>query len=221
MLWTDIPVHVIDFEGSRETGIVEFGVVTLLGGAIAAVASRLCRSRGRVSADDTRVHGLRESDLEGMEPFDTEWERFAGYRESGMLAAHFSGTENALLRAVWPCARLSPDFLHEGQESSAWGPWIDTGRIASEVLPRGASAALADVVVALGLSDELERVAATACPESRRAYHCAPYDALAAALVLARLARGGEGAPWTLARVLALSTGDRDRRDDHMQGRLF
>ena len=59
VLWTDIPVHVIDFEGSRETGIVEFGVVTLRGGVIADVTTRLCGARGRIGAEDVRVHGLQ------------------------------------------------------------------------------------------------------------------------------------------------------------------
>ncbi len=221
MLWTDLPVHVIDFEGSRETGIVEFGVVTLIGGSIAAVATRLCRPRGRLSAEDTRVHGLREADLAHEESFETEWERFAALRASGVLAAHFSGTENALLRAVWPCPRLSPDFLHPGREALEWGPWIDTGRIAAGSLPRGVSAALGDVVAMLGLADELEQAGLGWCPESRRSFHCAPYDALASALVLRRLARDSDGTPWTAARATAASTGDRDRRDDLLQGRLF
>jgi DNA polymerase-3 subunit epsilon len=221
VLWTEIPVHVIDFEGSRETGIVEFGVVTLLGGAITGVATRLCRARGRVSADDTRVHGLREADLAAAAPFEQEWEHFAALRAGGVLAAHFSGTENALLRAVWPCPRLSPDFLHGGGAIAEWGPWIDTGRIATEVLPRGSSAALGDVVSALGLVDALEQAGARWCPQARRSFHCAPYDAIASALVLQRLACERDGTPWSLARAIAVSTGDRDRRDDLMQGRLF
>lgn len=214
-------MHVIDFEGSRETGIVEFGAVTMRGGAVTAMATRLCRSHGRVTADETRVHGLRESDLVDAEPFEAEWERFAAMRGCGVLAAHFSGTENALLRAVWPCPRLSPDFLHAGYESADWGPWIDTGRIAVDQLPREASAALADVIGALGLAVALEQAAAIWCPEARRRFHCAPYDALASALVLDHMARTNEGMPWTLARVIAASTGDRDRRDDLLQGRLF
>lgn len=221
MLWTETPVHVVDFEGSRETGIVEFGVVTLLGGAIADVATRVCAARAHVAADETRVHGLRDTDLADAAPFEAEWERFAALRASGVLAAHFSGTENSLLRAVWPCARLSPDFLHPGAETSEWGPWIDTGRLALAALPRGASAALGDVVTALGLAAALEEAALRWCPPARRGYHCAPYDALASALVLLRLAREREGAPWTLARLIAASTGDRDRRDDLLQGRLF
>jgi len=225
VLWTEIPVHVIDFEGSRETGVVEFGVVTLLGGAITDVATRLCRPRARLHADDTRVHGLRDGDLAGAAPFADEWERFAALRASGVLAAHFSGTENALLRATWPCPRLSPDFLHPGHSSAEWGPWIDTGRIAAAARMHAGgatfSAALGDLVRALALDTILDDAAARACPVGRRSFHCALYDALACAFVLRRLACEHDGAPWTLARTLAASTGDGDQRDALVQGRLF
>ncbi len=220
VLWTELPVHVIDFEGSRETGVVEFGVVSLAHGAITGVASRVCRARRPVRADDTRVHGLTQVDLAGAEPFEAEWEFFAACRAGGVLAAHFSGTENSLLRGTWPCARLSPDFLDPGRETSEWGPWIDTGRLATDALGRGASAALEDVVAALGLGDALQAAAERWCAPQRRRFHCAGYDALATALVLLRLARDGD-APWSLARVLAESVADRERRDDVRQGRLF
>lgn len=221
MRWSEIPIHVVDFEGSRETGIVEYGVVSLAGGRIAAVSTRLCRPRAKLTAEDTRVHGLRTPDVAEADPFDAAWEQFAALRASGVFAAHFSGTENALLRAVWPCSRLSPDFLHPGRESSEWGPWIDTGRLASAVLPRGASAALADVIAHLGLVDRLAQHAQQWCPAQRCRYHCALYDALAAALVLEHLAREADGSAWSLARVVAASVGDRERRDDLVQGRLF
>jgi len=222
MKWTDIPVHVIDFEGSARTGIVEFGLVTLVGGAIAEVHTRVCRPNGAIAAAETRVHGLGAVETAAAEPFATEWGRFAGLRETGVLAAHFAATENALLRAVWPVPRLSPDFLSPGHAVAEWGPWIDTGRLAVEALPVGASAGLEDVVRHLGLEGALADVAATWCPAERRRFHCAPYDALACALVLGSLARDAStGDTWTLARVLAASTADPQRRDERQQARWF
>jgi hypothetical protein len=44
VLWTAY-LAMIDFEGSRETGIVEFGV-TLHGGAITGATTRLCEAAG-------------------------------------------------------------------------------------------------------------------------------------------------------------------------------
>lgn len=221
MLWTEIPVHVIDFEGSRETGIVEFGAVTLERGAIAASATRVCRSRRHVRGDETRVHGLADADLAGAAPFEDEWERFASYRSSGVLAAHFSGTENSLLRAAWPCPRLSPDFLQPGRDVAEWGPWIDTGRLVTRTLPHGASAALESVIAQLELSHELASRAAELCPPERRRFHCALFDALAAALVLRRLACERDGSAWTLVRLMAESQGDDERRDALTQTTLF
>ena len=112
MDWTAVPVHMIDFEGCTRSGIVEYGVVTLFGGEVAASQGRLCASTGPIWSEDTRVHGLRGEELSGLEPFSCEWERFAGLRETGVLAAHFAATERRLLRAVWPYPRTSPDFLN-------------------------------------------------------------------------------------------------------------
>ena len=218
--WTDIPVHVIDFEGSRASGVVEFGVVTLHGGQIVAANTRTCRPRSRLTPDDTRVHGLTEHELARAEPFEAEWTRFAALRASGVLAAHFSGTENALLRATWPCPRLSPDFLHPGREVAEWGPWIDTGRMAAERKIGAASAALGELVVAFGLEERLRAASERWCPQARCRFHCALYDALASALLLQRLACDVDG-PWSLARTLAASTADRERRDASAQGELF
>ena len=56
----------LDFEGSLASGILEYGVVTLVGGGIAETATRLCRGTGRIRAADTAVHGLGERDVAGF-----------------------------------------------------------------------------------------------------------------------------------------------------------
>ena len=98
MHWAEAPIHFIDFEGNAASGILEFGVVTLRGGEIAAVRTRLCAATGRVVAEDTAVHGLRADMVTGQAPFKDEWEYFAGLRETGPLAAHFAPAENYLLQ---------------------------------------------------------------------------------------------------------------------------
>ncbi|HQY06789.1 MAG TPA: 3'-5' exonuclease, partial [Lacunisphaera sp.] len=90
MKWTDTPIHFIDFEGSAASGILELGVVTLLGGEITATHTRLCRATGPVAVDDTKVHGLSADGLASQAYFAAEWERFAGLRATGPLAAHFA-----------------------------------------------------------------------------------------------------------------------------------
>lgn len=221
MQWTDIPVHVIDFEGSLRTGVVEYGVVTLTEGRIVAVHTRLCRPVGPIAADETRVHGLAEADLAGAEGFEAEWTRFAGLRETGLLGAHFSALENSLLRSVWPCPRLSPDFLSPGEMIAEWGPWIDTGRLARSILGRAQPAGLEEVIGALGLRDLLQAAAEQFCPEFRRRFHCAAFDALASALVLQQLARDPDGTVWSLPRLAAASTENPQQRRERQQARLF
>lgn len=80
------------------------------------------------------------------------------------LVAHNVGTERSLLRAAAPLHRL--------------GPWVDTLRLVRRMYPRLASAALEDVVAALGLGDALD----AACPG--REPHDALFDAVACGLLL-------------------------------------
>ena len=68
MRWIEQPVFFIDFEGSLASGILEYGVVTLLGGRIVETKTRLCRATGRVRPEDAAVHGLREDDVAAQAP---------------------------------------------------------------------------------------------------------------------------------------------------------
>src|SRR5262245_4964405 len=116
MRWTDVPIHFIDFEGSVASGILEFGVATIRGGEIVETRTRLCRSTGRIRAEDAAVHRLTARKVDGQALFVEEFEYFAGLREKGPLAAHFAGVENGLLKSVWPYARTSPDFSRLGAQ---------------------------------------------------------------------------------------------------------
>ncbi|MEZ5275275.1 MAG: 3'-5' exonuclease [Opitutaceae bacterium] len=221
MDWTAVPVHMIDFEGCTRSGIVEYGVVTLHRGEIAAIEGRLCASTGPIWSEDTRVHGLRDEELSGLEPFSCEWERFACLRETGVLAAHFAATERRLLRAVWPYPRTSPDFLNTGERRTDWGPWIDTGRLVIGLRPDLARAGLEEVIHALGLFAELEARGRELCPKGRAHFHCALFDALAAALVLRTLGVDGSGQALSLQKMVEESTADGEKREVLRQGRLF
>lgn len=221
MHWAGIPIHFIDFEGSRASGILEFGVVTLRGGGIAGTRTRRCAASGRVSAEDTAVHGLSAAAVAAEPPFAAEWEYFAGLRESGPLAAHFAAAENHLIKSVWPYARQAPDFAQPGRATTEWGPWIDTGRLWPQADPAVGEARLAPLVGARGLQAELDRIAAAHCPPDRRRYHAALYDALAGALLLLDLLRRPELADATIPWLLQMSTLDPERRAGMQQGRLF
>lgn len=221
MSWTAHPIHFVDFEGSLTSGILEYGVVTVQGGAVVALHTRLCRATGRIRAEDTAVHGLAPDALAGCAPFAEAFELFATWRARGPLAAHFAGAENSLIKSVWPYGRTAPDFSRPGETTADWGPWIDTGALYRQQRPGAATLKLAELVAACGLQAELDRLAAALCPPSRRAYHAAPYDALAGALLLLALAAEPACAQLTLPELLVRSTLDGGRRDEMRQGNLF
>jgi DNA polymerase-3 subunit epsilon len=221
MRWTEQPIHFLDFEGSLASGILEYGVATLAGGRIVDARTRLCRATGRVRPEDAAVHGLHEADLASSAPFAADWEYFAGLRERGPFAAHFAGVENALLKAVWPYPRTSPDFARPGEHAAEWGPWIDTGPLFAQIFPRLPSGRLADLVTACGLQSELDLLAVEHCPDDRRRYHAALYDALAGALLLARLVAEPVAADKSVAWLLAMSTLNPEKRAALRQQDLF
>lgn len=219
--WTEQLIHFVDFEGSVASGILEYGVVSLRGAEIVATDTRLCRATGRVRVEDVAVHGIDAATAAEHAPFADEFERFARLRESGPLAAHFANAENTLIKSVWPYPRTSPDFARPGATTAEWGAWIDTGRLYPQFYPALTSAKLADVVAAFGLQPKLDELAAAHCPAERRHYHCALYDALAGALLLARLAEEPALAKRSCAWLLEMSTLDGGKRDAFRQGELF
>lgn len=221
MHWADTPIHVIDFEGNRTSGILEFGVVTLVGEGIAATRTRRCAATGRVAAEDTAVHGLTAEAVAGEAPFVAEWEYFAGLRTAGPLAAHYAQAENHLLKAVWPYARSAPDFARPGATSTEWGPWIDTGRLYPQCFAQLGGVQLEQLIREFGRQAELDALGAAHCPADRRHYHAALYDALAAAVLLLALLRRPEFSEATIPWLLQMSTLDPEKRGALQQGDLF
>jgi len=221
MSWTRQPIYFVDFEGSRTSGILEFGVAEVLGGKVVTARTRLCRAMGAVRSEDVAVHGLQESMLAGAAPFADEWEYFAKLRDQGPLAAHYAGVENGLLKSVWPYPRSSPDFARPGESVVEWGPWVDSARLYAQFYPRFDSGRLETLVAASGLQPELDALAELHCPAERRRYHAALYDALAGALLLASLTRDPRLAEMSVMQLLAFSTLDADKRDALQQRELF
>lgn len=219
--WADTPIHFLDFEGNRTSGILEFGVATLHGGRITAVRTRRCAATGRVAPEDTAVHGLTAEAVAAEAPFAAEWEYFAGLRAAGPLAAHYAQAENHLIKSVWPYPRTAPDFARPGRTSTEWGPWIDTGRLYPQLFPSRSGTQLEQLIKEFCLQSELDNLAALHCPADRRRYHAALYDALAGAILLLWLLRRPEFAAATLPWLLQMSTLDPEKRDALQQGELF
>ncbi len=221
MHWSDIPIYVIDFEGSRRSGILEYGIVTLDGGAVTSSCTRLCRPLGRVDEMDIAVHRIRPAVAERFPLFSEDWELFCDLRKKGPLAAHFAGAENHLIKSVWPYPPSSPDFAWPGREVNNWGPWIDTGRLYANLFPELKSANLEALISVFGHQEELDQLAAEHCPSERCAYHAALYDALAAALLLLKLLERPAFAEASLAWLFENSCGSGSDRDRLSQRELF
>jgi DNA polymerase III epsilon subunit-like protein len=197
--WTDVPLHVLDFEGGPRTGVVEFGAVTLLGGRLVGLATAACAPRTDIPPEETRCHGLATADLRGRRPFEARWDDFQSLRASGLLAAHQASVEARLLAATWPHPAAVPAVSETAEARAEWGPWIDTLALARRRRPGLGDYSLEHLVARLGLEAGLAETAVRLCPEGRRRYHAAGFDALAAALVL--LALAGPAEP--LGRLLA------------------
>jgi len=88
----------------------------------------------------------------------------------------------------------------------------------SRPLPSGK---LENLVAACGLQAGLDALAAAHCPPARRCYHSALYDALAGALLLARLAAEPAAADKSVRWLLAMSTLNPEKRDALQQTDLF
>jgi DNA polymerase III epsilon subunit-like protein len=221
MHWTGTPIHFIDFEGSPSSGVVEYGVVTLLAGEVVATQTRLCAPSGPIRPEDQAVHLLDAEMTAGAAPFRDDWEIFAGLRGRGPFAAHFAGTENAIIRSAWPYARVSPDFARPGQTSVEWGPWIDTGRLLRQLFRGVISARLEDLVDRYHLRPQLLALAEQYCPADRRFFHAALFDALAGGALLSSFLRQPHFAGVTIPWLLQQSVLDPDRREALQQGQLF
>jgi len=221
MSWTDQPIFFVDFEGNRASGILEYGVATVVGGQVMETRTRLCRAMGEISAEDSAVHHLTEASVASEAPFSDDWDFFADLRERGPLAAHYAGVENSLLKSVWPYPRASTNFARPGERVIDWGPWIDTGALYLQLYPKLGTGRLEGLVSAIGRQSELDALAARHCPPSRCQYHAALYDALAGALLLCVLARDPQLSRLSTTQILALSTLDGEKRDGLRQGELF
>lgn len=215
------PIHVIDFEGSRQSGIVEYGVVTLHGAMVDATHTGLCRARGTISSRDSHQHGLYESELVGRQPFEDLWPLFAELRKTGVLCAHNVAVEDGLMRQVWPYPSTSPDFFGLGSSDPNWGPWLDTLYIYRRVYPKLESHRLEDLIELFDLKKELKNRAKLYCPEGRRRYHSALYDALASALLLQRLYDEPELKRMTLHWLLIQSQSSDTGRESVGQQEFF
>jgi len=221
LYWDELPIHVIDFEGGPRCGIVEFGVVTMKGADVLDCSTRLCRPQAPITRAEKAIHGIKTEAADEGDPFQDEWERFARYREKGPLAAHFASAENTMIKSAFPFARKSPDWTRRGGIVNTWGPWIDTGQLYRDIGDADRSLKLEDLIDRYSLQGELDELAGRYCPMTRCGYHCALYDALASALLLALYCTQLSDERPTLRSLLIHSQGSARKRQQVEQQELF
>ena len=182
----NIPIYAIDFEGSRKIGVVEYGVAKILLGEIVEVETSLCAPKTKIPQRDAKFFGIDNEQASKFPPFAQSVENFKKMRQYGIFASHNAIVEDGLLRDVMPSPAIVPDFANGGQ-TSMWSPWIDTCVLMKKLYPSLDSAKLSTVIDTFGLKEELDSIAEKFCPKQRRKWHCAPYDAIACALLIIKI----------------------------------
>ena len=185
--WKQLPVYMMDFEGSALSGVVEFGVAVLEGGAIRSTHTAMCRPTGVISARDREVHGIGEAETRDRTPFSECYKAFVAFRRRGIFAAHNRHAENAFLKATWALPPTVPDWRAGRGEAQEWGPWIDTLSIYRRLYTGLDSYGLGELVELFQCAGAVGELAEKYCPIGRRRAHCALYDAIASSLLLLRL----------------------------------
>lgn len=217
MSWTRSKIAVLDFEGEVSTGVVEFGVVVIEGSQIISTETEQCRPSGQLQQKNIEIHGLRHSDLMGLDSFQNKQSFFTELRDSvDLFCAHHASVEENLLKNAWPYRPIRSE-----KQNLDWGPWVDTLRLYKKLYPDITDYSLAHLVTAFGLADDLEKNALTACPKGRKKYHCALYDTLASALLLTRLAETPKISEASLNWLIEASASGHKKSESLAQASFF
>ena len=170
MTVAEISFAAVDFEsagirrGSTEVP-VQIGIALMRGLEISESFSSFLFTDQPITWAARKVHGICAKDLAGSPRLPDLWPEVHRLLQNRWLVAHGSATERRFLRA----------FPFHG-----FGPWVDTLKISRAVWPEKKSFALGDLVLDLGLEQDLRR----ALPGFR--WHDALSDATASLILLRR-----------------------------------
>ena len=216
-------IHIIDFEGSTKTGVLEWGIVSIQGNDILEAKTRLCGTENTIDAFESQQHGITTELLVECPNFEHDFDLFAKFRKSGPFCAHNASVEDRFLKNTWPYTRQSPDFssLKKNHSLASWGPWLDTLPIYRRLYPDLDSYQLNVLIRLFCLEDKLIQLARLHCPKERIRFHCALYDALASALLLQRLFSLQELNDLSLYQLFTLSASSASLFNQRTQQELF
>ena len=179
----NIPILAVDFEGSRKIGVVEFAAAKIERGEVVGMYTSICAPKTKIPQRDAEFFGIDNAEAFAHKPFSEHIGEFCKMRKSGIFMAHNASVEDGLLRDAVPAPAIVPDFARGGQ-IAAWSPWLDTCALLKRLFPDLESAKLSAAIDAFSLRERLDALAEKYCPPRRSTWHCAPYDALACALLL-------------------------------------
>jgi DNA polymerase-3 subunit epsilon len=216
-------IHIIDFEGSPNTGVLEWGMVSIQGENILEAKTRLCGTDKPINAFESQQHGITKEIVIECPNFENDFDLFAKLRRSGPLCAHNASVEDRVLKNTWSYTRQSPNFSNpqENELLTSWGPWLDTLSIYRRLYPNLDSYQLNALIRLFGLGEKLNDLARIYCPKERIRYHCALYDSLASALLLQRLFALEELSNLTLFQLFTLSASSASVYNQRRQQELF
>ena len=178
----DFSVYVIDFEGSLQTGILEYGIVEVSStNGILGTDTQLCRNKTSISPLEQECHHLKSDNLSHCAYFEDYLEQFIKARQNAFFCAHNAAFENTLLSAYAP-------ILMTHHQTHTWEPWLDTYFLYKKHL-KISSCGLKELIELFDLGEVLEKISGKFCPPARRNFHCALYDALACALLFLNFIR--------------------------------
>lgn len=172
----DVPITVLDYETTGSLGGCanepwQIGVVSLKDGKVDL--NSMFESLLRVDANRPfnphapGRHGLLRNEIAEAPTPQELWPLIMPRLTDFTLCAHNVATEKKFTRAMAP--------MH------AFGPWIDTLRVARKVWPGCPSYSLEDLIVMLDLKSRVDEIC------SGREAHDALYDAVASAMLLEHL----------------------------------
>ena len=91
-------IHIIDFEGSTNTGVLEWGMVSIQGERILEAKTRLCGTEKSIDTIESQQHGITSELVVECPAFEKDFDLFAKLRKSGPLCAHNASVEDRFLK---------------------------------------------------------------------------------------------------------------------------
>lgn len=180
-------IHFIDFEGSKASGVVEYGIVTLKNKEICSALTRLCAPTHPIPPIEYGIHGIKAQIAGGFPEFSEDFAVFKNLRKVGTFAAHNAASENSLIKEAWPYVGKVPVFFGPTHSAIDWGPWMDTLFIYQNLFPSLKNYKLMGLIRHFELKEQLTELTRHYCPKDRQKPHCALYDALGSALLFQKI----------------------------------